>query len=127
MRVPWLVTVAILVLAISAFWTIPDIQVAAYLGEVLAAVTSAIAVVWLIAGIRQQRDEIRLQRIALENQRQELELQRTEIEKLGHYSALSQVNALLEQFSKTLRERGIPNCNTVDELPSALVAAMPEL
>jgi hypothetical protein len=77
---------------------------ASLLATYISGVTSAIAIVWLVAGLRIQAAELSLQRQELRLQRLAAQQQARELRSSAKLGSLSQIRSLLEEAEKSIRD-----------------------
>jgi hypothetical protein len=100
----WLPLATLGLLAVGAFvlQTI-DASAAANVGTYISALTSAIALLWLVAGFRLQSEELRLQRSELKLQRLAAEQQAEELSNSAKLGSLAQIKSLLDDAERAIK------------------------
>lgn len=121
---PWVLSAAVITGSVVALLKARDISAAAQMGGFLAAVVSALALIWLIAAFFQQNNELRLQRQELSLQRKSLDLQRDELQRIGKHAALGQIATMLGNFKEHVMSLQLPGVSSLDDLTGYFMSGM---
>lgn len=105
LKANWLPIASVVVIAIAARVWVASVQTqtATNFATYVTGVTSAIALIWLVAGFRLQAAELGLQRQELRLQRLAAEQQAQEMANSARLGSLSQIRSLLDDAEKAVR------------------------
>lgn len=123
-----LIVVTVLLVSFGLFiFLTQSAERAAQAGDLIAGVSGASALLWLVAGYYQQSRDLTLQRKELELQRRALESQTKELAQAGKFSALGQVNLLLKNADEYIGKSKAPasNSNELANNISSIIADLP--
>ena len=85
-----------------------DIEKSAQVGDWLAGFAGTLAFLWLIASFQQQKDQLMIQSQELQLQREAIQLQAKELKNIGKFSALEQINVIVDKAIKDVEQSDTP-------------------
>ena len=100
------ITFIIIIIAVIVFLT-RDIEKAAQIGDFLAGFAGALAFLWLIAGFKQQQNELKMQKEEIKMQRKALELQALELKNANKISTYNHIQQLTTEALSELNNSNI--------------------
>lgn len=101
--IPIVFTIICIILGACIFFRSDSVR-GTYYANLISGIIAAIAAIWLVSGFFQQKKSIKAQQESINIQRKELELQRIEIYRIGKFSAMAQIQEIIDRVKDKIEE-----------------------